>query len=120
MTLTVKECSEYCLGQLIALEERIVTVLACFWDINAYDQPGVQDGKLAAGRVNKLSLAIDKALVAVVDQSSEQILKKIDVNEDAWLADSIFGDICANPASYSTKLAGTKKFHDGKFLYTFK
>lgn len=37
MTVTVRECSEYCLGQLIALEERVVTCLASFWDINAYD-----------------------------------------------------------------------------------
>ena len=37
MILTCKECSMYCIGQLIALEERIVTVLAAMWDINAYD-----------------------------------------------------------------------------------
>lgn len=59
ISVTVEEPSMYCLGQLIALEERIVTVLAAFWDINAYDQPGVQDAKLAADKVNKISIEID-------------------------------------------------------------
>lgn len=62
ISVTVAECSEYCLGQLVALEERVVTILGSFWDINAFDQPGVQDGKLAATRVNKLSLEIEAKL----------------------------------------------------------
>ena len=58
MAQTVEQCDMYNLGLLIALEERIVTFLAAFRHINAYDQPGVQDGKLAADGMNKLGNAM--------------------------------------------------------------
>ena len=42
-------------SMMVALEERVVTILAVMNQVNAYDQPGVQDGKLAADAVNALS-----------------------------------------------------------------
>lgn len=82
MTVTVKEDSEYCIGQLIALEERIVTCLACYWGINAYDQPGVQDGKHAATRVNEVSLKIESGIKAGTHMSAEDIMKSCGLKED--------------------------------------
>lgn len=48
MTLILKELDERTLGALIALFERTVGLYAHRVNINAYDQPGVEAGKLAA------------------------------------------------------------------------
>ncbi|CAL6062901.1 Glucose-6-phosphate_isomerase [Hexamita inflata] len=120
MTVSAKECSPFCIGQLIALEERIVTVLAAFWDLNAYDQPGVQDGKLAAGKVNKTSIQLDKLLVPVENLNAEQIMKKLDMNDNAQLITDLLNDMVFNPASYTNGLKGERKFVDGQFVFTFR
>jgi glucose-6-phosphate isomerase len=39
------------LGQLIALYEHIVFVQGCVWDINSFDQWGVELGKALANRI---------------------------------------------------------------------
>jgi glucose-6-phosphate isomerase len=64
---------------MIALEERIVTFRGAFLDVNAYDQPGVQDGKLAASAVNKLSRQIVAGLSANpnVKGTASQMLKRL-------------------------------------------
>ncbi|MCP5522606.1 MAG: glucose-6-phosphate isomerase [Verrucomicrobiales bacterium] len=54
ITLTVDEVSPFAVGVLIALFERAVGLYATMVNINAYHQPGVQAGKLAAGDVLKL------------------------------------------------------------------
>jgi glucose-6-phosphate isomerase len=54
ITLTVDEVSAFSVGVLIALFERAVGLSATMVNINAYHQPGVQAGKLAAGDVLKL------------------------------------------------------------------
>lgn len=59
---SIARCDEFNLGMCIALEERVVSFLAAFWKINAYDQPGVEDGKKAADQMNALSKAIEQAI----------------------------------------------------------
>eukprot|EP00792_Barthelona_sp_PAP020_P006162 TRINITY_DN2927_c0_g1_i2.p1 TRINITY_DN2927_c0_g1~~TRINITY_DN2927_c0_g1_i2.p1 ORF type:complete len:412 (-),score=107.00 TRINITY_DN2927_c0_g1_i2:776-2011(-) len=59
---TFAERNEFNLGMMIALEERLVTILANMHNINAFDQPGVQDGKLACDEINVLSKAIEEHL----------------------------------------------------------
>lgn len=54
VTLTISEVSPFTVGVLIALFERAVGFYASLIDINAYHQPGVQAGKLAATDVLKL------------------------------------------------------------------
>lgn len=49
ITITVNELTPQTLGALIALYERAVGLYAELVNIDAYDQPGVQAGKLAAG-----------------------------------------------------------------------
>lgn len=54
ITLTVDEVSAFSVGVLIALFERAVGFYATMVNLNAYHQPGVQAGKLAAGDVLEL------------------------------------------------------------------
>lgn len=54
ITITIRDLSPKSLGALISLYERAVGYYASLVDINAYHQPGVEAGKLAAGRVIKL------------------------------------------------------------------
>lgn len=51
ITLTVRDCSPFSVGVLIALFERAVGLYASLVNINAYHQPGVEAGKKAAGAV---------------------------------------------------------------------
>jgi glucose-6-phosphate isomerase len=51
ITITVKEVSPFVVGSLIALFERAVGFYASLVNINAYNQPGVEAGKKAAGKV---------------------------------------------------------------------
>src|SRR5665213_264387 len=50
-TITVKDVNERVVGLLIALFERAVGFYASLVNINAYNQPGVEAGKTAAGTV---------------------------------------------------------------------
>ena len=48
LSIYIPQVDEYYLGALIALYERAVSFYASFVNVNAYDQPGVEAGKLAA------------------------------------------------------------------------
>ena len=48
VSIRVPVLNEAALGALIALLERTVSLTAEFLDINAYDQPGVEAGKIEA------------------------------------------------------------------------
>jgi len=54
VTLTISEVSPFSVGVLIALYERAVGFYATMVNINAYHQPGVQAGKVAAGALIEL------------------------------------------------------------------
>ena len=62
ITLTLPEVSPFGIGMLIALYERAVGLYAHLIHINAYNQPGVEAGKKAAGAV----LDIQRALTALL------------------------------------------------------
>ena len=49
-TLIMKELSPFALGSLLALFEHQVFVQSVIWDINAFDQWGVELGKVIALR----------------------------------------------------------------------
>lgn len=51
LTLTVRDCSAFTVGVLIALFERAVGLYASLVHINAYHQPGVEAGKKAAAGI---------------------------------------------------------------------
>lgn len=62
ITITLDELNERNLGALIALFERAVGLYAELVNINAYDQPGVEAGKRAAGGIIELQRRVLKAL----------------------------------------------------------
>jgi glucose-6-phosphate isomerase len=66
LTLTVDDTSARTLGALIALYERAVGLYASLVNINAYHQPGVEAGKVAAASV----LAIQRKLLGLLTPGS--------------------------------------------------
>jgi glucose-6-phosphate isomerase len=50
-TILADRLTPHVLGQLIALYEHIVFVQGCIWDINSFDQWGVELGKALANRI---------------------------------------------------------------------
>ena len=64
ITISIPTVCAYTLGALIALFERTVGFYASLIHINAYHQPGVQAGKLAANAFLKLLSAAHGALAA--------------------------------------------------------
>ncbi|CAN5651419.1 glucose-6-phosphate isomerase [soil metagenome] len=64
ITITVPDVHERSIGALIALYERAVGLYATLVGVNAYDQPGVEAGKRAAGSVLELQKALLDALRA--------------------------------------------------------
>jgi glucose-6-phosphate isomerase len=64
VTLTLSEVSPRSVGMLIALYERVVGLYASLVGVNAYDQPGVEAGKKAAGGVIELQQRLVAALAA--------------------------------------------------------
>ena len=65
LTLTLQRLDAATLGAVLALFERSVGLYAELLDINAYHQPGVEAGKLAARAV----LALQHRLLAAVDET---------------------------------------------------
>ena len=93
------ERNEFTFGMMIALEERVVTFLASFFDINAYDQPGVQDGKKAATSVNKLSKRIVEALAKIsgkIEGRAEEVMKALGIDECPYETESLLIDVVTN------------------------
>lgn len=110
LTITVKNVSEFCLGQLIALFERAVGFYASLINVNAYHQPGVEAGKKAAanileiqGRVLKFlrsqveGATIDKIAIACDLKNGQetvfQILKRLEANRRVVRTGHLFSGI---------------------------
>jgi glucose-6-phosphate isomerase len=72
ITLSIPEVTPFHLGMLIALFERAVGFYASLVNINAYHQPGVQAGKLAADIFLKLLTSVGGQLSAT-PQTAGQI-----------------------------------------------
>ena len=66
LVLTVPRVDARVLGGLIALFERAVGLYAELIDINAYHQPGVEAGKLAAADILRLAASVRAALPGTV------------------------------------------------------
>lgn len=101
MTSTFEQCDMFNIGMMVALEERIVTFIAAFRNINAYDQPGVQDGKKAATSMNNVSLKIEKYITEKVFKSWEwqgDAAKarqdfELDGTTPIWFVDAVLSDL---------------------------
>ena len=62
LMITINEFNLLSLGSLVALFERAVGIYAEFININAYNQPGVEAGKIAAANVISLQEKVIKLL----------------------------------------------------------
>jgi glucose-6-phosphate isomerase len=58
LTLTFERLDAPAIGALVALYERAVSIYASLIDVNAYHQPGVEAGKVAAGKLLQLQAAL--------------------------------------------------------------
>ena len=81
ITISIPTVNAYTLGQLIALFERAVSFYASLIHINAYHQPGVQAGKLAANVFLKLLAAAEAALTAEPATAAD-IAAKVSADEE--------------------------------------
>ncbi len=73
-TLLLDELSPYTLGALVALYEHKVFVMSVIWDINPFDQWGVELGKKIA---DKMSLALARQEKVAFDASTMHLLNVI-------------------------------------------
>jgi len=73
-TLLIDELTPHSLGALVALYEHKVYVMASIWDINPFDQWGVEMGKQMAESVHQ---AMQQEVSGQFDTSTDQLLKHI-------------------------------------------
>ncbi len=74
-TILLDELTPYTLGALVALYEHKVSVMAALWDINPFDQWGVELGKQMAGETERLLLG--DTSTARVDGSTQALVAHI-------------------------------------------
>lgn len=98
ITLTVKDCSAFSVGLLIALFERAVGLYASLININAYHQPGVEAGKKAATAVLKLQSGAVAHLSANGGKSftAEALAQAIQQPDGAEILFKILNHLAAN------------------------
>ncbi|TDR22794.1 glucose-6-phosphate isomerase [Marinicella litoralis] len=78
-TLLLKSMSAKSIGQLLAMYEHMIYSLAVIWNINCFDQPGVELGKAIARDIqehvenNTLNeMALDPSTMALIKKVTEQ------------------------------------------------
>jgi glucose-6-phosphate isomerase len=104
ITITIGSVSETTIGALIALFERAVGLYATLININAYHQPGVQAGKLAADQIIKLKRSILKLLSESSSALSiEEIGTAIGDKTDLVAIYKLCEHLAANPGRKVTK-----------------
>ena len=86
ITISIPTVNAYTLGMLIALFERTVSFYASLIHINAYHQPGVQAGKLAANVFLKLLAAAEGALTTAPATAADVAAKVGADEEDTYHA----------------------------------
>eukprot|EP00767_Chilomastix_cuspidata_P002596 gnl/Chilomastix_cuspidata/272.p1 GENE.gnl/Chilomastix_cuspidata/272~~gnl/Chilomastix_cuspidata/272.p1 ORF type:complete len:576 (-),score=285.33 gnl/Chilomastix_cuspidata/272:597-2324(-) len=131
ITTVFDRCDAFNVGMIVALEERVVTVLAAMHRINAYDQPGVQDGKVSAKDFEVLAHRVEEGLRALRGQTVEgdviQVATRLGFScerrrlGNIYMLDAILMDICYNwRESWHLELEDTSfEFVDGRFNYKF-
>ncbi len=98
LTITLEELNSQTLGALIALFERAIGLYANLIGINAYHQPGVEAGKLAAADIIKLSVKIQNYLKTNPKQkfNAVTISDAIDEREKAETVFKLLQHLAAN------------------------
>lgn len=111
VTITVPDVTPFIVGALIALFERAVGIYAAIVSINAYHQPGVQAGKLAADSIIKLKLRIMDHLSKNSGAfTAADIAKALGAPDQAEATFKLCEHLAANPDRGFTKEPGASPF----------
>ena len=112
ITITIPEVTSFAIGVLIALFERSVGFYASLTNVNAYHQPGVQAGKLAADEIINLKVKIINYIQSCsrLGQTPEEISKAIDCPDQVESVFKICDRLAANSQYGITKTPGTTPF----------
>ncbi len=99
LTITLDELNARSVGALVALFERAVGLYAELINVNAYDQPGVEAGKVAAGKVLDLQRMVLAHLGANAGQAqtADEIADAIGKPDAAEAVHCILEHMGANP-----------------------
>ena len=79
--MSIPEANAFYIGALIALYERAVGFYGSLVNINAYDQPGVEAGKKAAGKLLQLQKQV-RARLSAEGKTAEQIARSLDADPE--------------------------------------
>lgn len=118
-TLTIEAVSPFSIGLLIALYERAVSFYASFVHINAYHQPGVEAGKLAASEFLELKHKLLSHLQSHAPSafSAEALVKALALDPNkAEAAYKLLQHAAANPPHKLAKKPHTH-FWETQFYY---
>lgn len=112
ITITVPDVTPFVVGSLIALFERAVGIYAAVVNINAYHQPGVQAGKLAADSIIKLKLGIMEYLAKHRSESftADEIAKALESSDQAEIIFKLCEHLALNPDRGFSKEPGASPF----------
>jgi glucose-6-phosphate isomerase len=119
ITITIKEVSPQSVGRLIALFERAVGFYASLVNINAYNQPGVEAGKKAAGKVIDIQSKILNYLSTKPGKlfTLNEISHNINMEEDIENTLKVIQHLTANPIHRISKTPG-RSLQDVKYGLT--
>lgn len=118
ITITISEVTPFTIGVLIGLFERAVSIYALLVNINAYNQPAVEMGKMCTGEAITLkNLALDflrenRGQKFTVEQLAQQ-LKCINAEETLF---KLFVHLCANQDHSVQIQKGKSIFEDQYFI----
>ena len=113
VTIIVPAVTPFAVGALIALFERAVGIYAAIINVNAYHQPGVQAGKLAADSVIKLKLKVIQYLEqnSGISWSADQIATRLEMTDQVELIFKLCEHLAANPDRGFSKIPGASPFN---------
>lgn len=113
VTITVNSVTPFTVGALIALFERAVGIYAALININAYHQPGVQAGKVAADSIINLKLRIANHLSTHSSErfTVEQIAAAIGSSDQVETVFKLCEHFTTNSSRGFSKKPGTTPFN---------
>jgi len=115
LTISIPFVGPFGIGSLIALFERAVGFYASLVNINAYHQPGVEAGKIAASGILTLQVQVSKFLASQPNAwiTIDELFRKL---APSCLPEELFR-ICEHLAANESKRI-RKKFGDAGWLYS--
>jgi len=116
VTITVGSVSPFVVGCLIALFERAVGFYASLININAYNQPGVEAGKIAAGKL----VALQANVTQLISRRSREALTLETIMEQVNVdcaPDELFM-ICRHLAANPSKGIKQGRTSDGQLTFS--